>query len=214
MGTKMACFCGCRDNKMEWVLDGNKSSGYHGNCNENVKCLILSTKAKGVLKTVGHPTFHVFTFVLILYSFQFKNNNKLWSITKIKLDWAKLMNGSIKHQYCAGKGGEGNTTLNLYDQEQSQALPEMRHQQRNCMSPKQKWTEVLPTLPLTCIFHRHIPTYCHINSNIFTHHCSAQRLTKPVPQLVDLGWSLSSAEIYGYHQQCYKFLWLHTFKIR
>lgn len=88
MGTKMACFCGCHDNKMEWVLDGNKSSGYHGNCNENVKCLILSTKAKGVLKTVGHPTFH---FSLLFWFYTVFNSRIIINYAALqKLSWTEL----------------------------------------------------------------------------------------------------------------------------
>lgn len=47
MGTKRACFCGCRDDKNESVLDGNKPSGNHGN-SENVKRQILSAPAGGI----------------------------------------------------------------------------------------------------------------------------------------------------------------------
>lgn len=44
----MACFCRCRDDKKELVLDGNKPSGNHGNCSENVKRQTLSVPDGGI----------------------------------------------------------------------------------------------------------------------------------------------------------------------
>lgn len=58
MGTRMACFCGCCDNKKKSVLDGN-----HGNGSGNVKRQILSAQA-GRISTAVYPTFFAFHFWL------------------------------------------------------------------------------------------------------------------------------------------------------
>lgn len=56
----MACFCGCRDDKKELVLDGNRPLGNHGNCSENVKRQTLSAPAGGISVIELYPAFYVF----------------------------------------------------------------------------------------------------------------------------------------------------------
>lgn len=72
MGTRMACFCGCHDNKKELVLDGNKPSGNHGNCRENVKRQTLNAWAREIsvieLQAIWLSMFfHWLWFYFILY---------------------------------------------------------------------------------------------------------------------------------------------------